>query len=551
MKDFIDGAAFCQMVLYAAASISLHKQAVNDLNVFPVPDGDTGTNMSLTMGAAAAELKKYAPEDIGKSAELAAGALLRGARGNSGVILSLLFRGFSRALKDKTAIDGKEFAAALGDGVAAAYNAVMKPAEGTILTVSRMAAKKAAEAAEADASMESVLTETISAAAAALEETVEQNPVLKKAGVIDAGGKGFVLILEGMLSALQGRPLPQAQEAPARKRQADFSDFSKEDILFGYCTEFIASRETKKPVSQLREFLSRTGDSLVLAEDDQIIKVHVHTNNPGAILEEAMTYGPLLTVKVENMRQQHTEIMEEAEGKPSSAQPEPRRDRLVSFPEKRYGFVSVCAGEGISSVFQDLGCDGIVKGGQTMNPSTEDILKEIDRTPAETVYVLPNNKNIIMTAQQCLPLTEKHIVVLPTKTIPQGITAMLSVDADADEETNTAEMTEAFQRVKTIQITYAARDSVFDGSAISEKDYIALIDNALFGTDKDLSALFSRLVSHIAAEPSEFITIYYGEHVAEADALAVSQQFSNACPSAEVSLLNGGQPVYYYLISVE
>lgn len=544
MREYIDGAAFCQMVLYAAASISSQKQTVNDLNVFPVPDGDTGTNMSLTMGAAAAELEKHTPQEIGKAAELAADALLRGARGNSGVILSLLFRGFSRALKDKSTIDGRDFAAALGDGVAAAYNAVMKPAEGTILTVSRCSAKRAAESAETNPAVEYVLEETIRTANTALDETINQNPVLKKAGVIDAGGKGFVIILEGMLAALRGEPLPQTEETAPEKKRADFSGFSKEDITFGYCTEFIASRKTGKSVPQLREFLNKMGNSLVLVDDDKIIKVHVHTNNPGAVLEEALTYGPLLTVKVENMRQQHSEILEEAAD-------EPQPERIVAPPEKKYGFVSVCAGDGIAAVFNDLGCDGIISGGQTMNPSTEDILKEIDRTPAEIVYVLPNNKNIIMTAQQCLPLTEKHVVVLPTRTVPQGIAAMLAVNADADEETNTAEMTKAFGHVKTIQITYAARDSVFDGFSISEKDYIALLDDALFGTDKDLSSLLSRLASHIGDGSAEFITIYYGEHVSAEDAAAVSDQFTAACPGAEVSLLEGGQPVYYYLISVE
>lgn len=544
MVDYIDGAAFRQMLLYAAASIQAQKQMVNDLNVFPVPDGDTGTNMSLTMSAAAAELKKHTPQEVGKAAEIAAGALLRGARGNSGVILSLLFRGFSRALKDKAVIDGREFAAALGDGVAAAYNAVMKPAEGTILTVSRRSAKQAAEEAEKNPAAEAVLDETVRAAKIALAETIHQNPVLKKAGVIDAGGKGYVIILEGMLSALRGEAVPVAEAAAPEKERADFAEISGADIRFGYCTEFIAARRTQKSIPLLREFLNRMGDSLVLVDDEEILKVHVHTNNPGAVLEEALTYGPLLTVKVENMREQHSGLLREA-GEETAP------ERRIAPPEKKYGFVSVCAGDGIAAVFRDLGCDGIISGGQTMNPSTEDILKEIDRTPAEIVYVLPNNKNIIMTAQQCQPLSDKRVVVLPTRTIPQGIAAMLAAETEADEETNTAEMTEAFGRVKTLQVTYAARDSVFDGFSINEHDYLALTDEGLFGTDKDLAALFARLAAHIAENPVEFITIYYGENVTAEDAARVSDQFTAACPGAEVSLLEGGQPVYYYMISVE
>jgi DAK2 domain fusion protein YloV len=545
MKEFIDGAAFRQMIQYAASSINLHKQVINDLNVFPVPDGDTGTNMSLTIGAAATELNKQDTEDVGKAAEVTANALLRGARGNSGVILSLLFRGMSKSLKGKPTVDGREFAEALNAGVAAAYNAVMKPAEGTILTVSRRCAKRAEEAAEENAAAEFVLEAAIETGKKALAETMHQNPVLKKAGVIDAGGKGYLIILEGMLSALRGEaPLETLEETAqtwaAPREKADFGQFGQEEITFGYCTEFIASKASPKPVEPLRAFLNGMGDSLVLVDDDEIIKVHVHTNNPGQVLEEALKYGPLLTVKVENMREQHSEILEDAE-----------EEWRVAPAEKQYGFVAVCAGDGLAAVFADLGCDGVINGGQTMNPSTEDILKKIENTPAEVVYVLPNNKNIIMAAEQCVPLATKKVIVIPTRTVPQGIAAMLAVDPDAEEEMNTNEMLQAMEQVKTIQITYAARDSAFGGFDIAEHDYLALFDDALFGTSKNLSELISQLTDRVLQEDAQFITVYYGENVSEQDAQGVADQFSAACPQVEVSILKGGQPVYYYMISVE
>ncbi len=549
MKEFIDGVLYCQMIQYAASSINLHKQVINDLNVFPVPDGDTGTNMSLTIGAAATELKKHAPTDVGKAAEITANALLRGARGNSGVILSLLFRGISKSLKGKVSIDGKIFAEALNAGVAAAYNAVMKPAEGTILTVSRLCAKRAEEAAEENNAAEFVLEAAIEAGETALAETIHQNPVLEKAGVIDAGGKGYLVILKGMLSALRGEsPLKMPEEEPQApsvpREKADFRQFDQGEIVFGYCTEFIASKAEPKSVEALRAFLNEQGDSLVLVDDDEMIKVHVHTNHPGKVLEEALKYGPLITVKVENMREQHSEILDEV----ASTSEE---EWNVAPAEKQYGFVAVCAGDGLEAVFADLGCDGIINGGQTMNPSTEDILKEIDRTPAEVVYVLPNNKNIIMAAEQCKPIAKKKVIVIPTRTVPQGIAAMLAVDPDAEEEMNTSEMLQAMEQVKTIQITYAARDSVFDGFNISEHDYLALFDDALFGTNKDLTVLVSQLTERVLQENAQFITVYYGEDVSEKDAQTVADQFVAACPEAEVTVLRGGQPVYYYMIAVE
>ena len=549
MKEYISGAELKSMFISAAASVDLNKQLINDLNVFPVPDGDTGTNMALTLGNAAKELQKT-PDDItvARCAEIAAAALLRGARGNSGVITSLLFRGFSKSVKEKETLNGTEFAVALTAGVEAAYKAVMKPAEGTILTVSRVSAETAVEACAETSDIENILDVTIVSAKAALEETVNQNPVLKKAGVIDAGGKGFVFILEAMKAAMLGQPVVaenQPEQVTEVREQATFSDFDEEDITFSYCTEFIVSRQNDRDPELLRTFLSGMGDSLVLVDDEEIIKIHVHTDNPGTAIQEGLKYGQLVTVKVENMRLQHTEkVMNESEM--SSAQ-----TRKIAPPEKKYGVVTVCAGEGIAAMFRDLGVDQIVFGGQTMNPSTEDILKMIDATPAEVVIVLPNNKNILMAAEQCKPLSEKQVVVIPTGTVPQGITAMLNLDPSAEVEDNVETMTSSIQNVTTMQVTYAARNSDFDGYAINAGDYLALCGGALFGTDQNIETLLEGLAGKALELGSEFVTIFYGEDTTEEEALRAGEIFSRVCPDAEVTLLSGGQPVYYYLISAE
>ena len=547
MIDIIDGALFQRMVVHAAASINAQKQSINELNVFPVPDGDTGTNMSLTIGTAAAEAKKKPATTVAQAAATNASALLRGARGNSGVILSLLFRGVSKALKDHDTADGVALATALHEGVSAAYKAVMKPAEGTILTVSRLAAKAAAEAAREQNSAEHVLEAAIAHGQEALAETINQNPVLKKAGVVDAGGKGFLIILQGMLDEMRGIPAPQGGEddAPKAKDKADFATFETGDITFGYCTEFICSRDNTKDPQLLRSFLNGMGDSLVLVDDDEIIKVHVHTNHPGRVLEEALTYGALLTVKIENMREQHTEILEEAK--------ETQEEAPGIVPaEKKYGVVAVCAGGGLASVFRDLGVDGIISGGQTMNPSTEDILREIARTPAETVFVLPNNKNIIMAAQQCVGLIEgREVVVIPTRTVPQGISTLLVMDPEGPVQDNVDAMTEAMSHVHTSEVTYAARNSDFDGFAIQEGDYMALSDGQLFGTAKSMEELLENLAQAETQQTAEFINIFYGEDVDEESAGKALALFQRLCPNAEITLLSGGQPVYYYMISAE
>ena len=563
MRQTIDAAAFQQMVIHAAAAISVEKQQVNDLNVFPVPDGDTGTNMSLTIAAAAGEMKKKSYDTVGQAAQATASALLRGARGNSGVILSLLFRGFAKAIKDRETMDGRDLAIALDFGVAAAYKAVMKPAEGTILTVSRMAAARAAGTAREDNCAEAVLAAAIEEGQAALADTVNQNPVLKKAGVVDAGGKGFLIILQGMLDQLQGKPIPELSEEEPEEEKADFVALSAEEITFAFDTVFIVRKPSPHVnLEPFRTYLNGIGDSLVIGEDDEAFKVHVHTNIPGAALTEAQKYGTLELAKIENMRTQaedlaagrhvqSTDDLEAVEEELENQGCAPAQP-VKAAPEKEYGYVAVCAGAGLEAVFRDLGVDGIISGGQTMNPSTEDILREIDRTPAHVVYVLPNNKNIIMAAEQCVRLCEdKTVVVLPTKTVPQGIAAMLAVDPDAGREELTQIMTEAAQRVRTAEITYAARDSDFDGFAIKEGDYLALMEHQLFGTDRDLDALLDRLARSEDIQSAEFLSIFYGEDVTEEQAQEAAQKFTAACPNAEVNLLPGGQPVYYYMISAE
>ena len=555
MTERINGGAFKQMVLFGAACITAQKQAINDLNVFPVPDGDTGTNMSLTIQTAAAELRKSEPASVGEAAKITASALLRGARGNSGVILSLLFRGMSKSCKNLNEMDGAQLAAAMTDGVTTAYSAVMKPAEGTVLTVSRLAAARAVEAAGENNNAEYVLAEAIKAGYVTLEETIEMNPVLKKAGVVDAGGKGYLIVLEGMLRALQGEAVPEVEDTPEQEK-ADFGMISDEEITFTYDTVFIVRKTSELSLEPLRAYLSSIGDCLVIGEDDDAFKVHVHTDTPGDAITESQKYGTLELAKIENMRTQHEEVA--AGRKAQSAddldavEEELESGETVAAPEKRYGFLAVCAGDGLAATFHDLGVDRIVSGGQTMNPSTEAILQEINRTPSEVVFVLPNNKNITMAAQQCVGLTEKEVIVVPTATVPQGITAMMHVDLDEqDPQVMAQTMIEAASQVTTAQITYAARDSDFDGFAINEGDYLALVDGKLFGTDREIGVLLTKLADLAAEKDGEFITVFTGEGVSDEETAATEELFTSACPGAEVTMLPGGQPVYYYIISIE
>ena len=541
MRQTINGGDLRRLIISAAAAIEINKQKLNELNVFPVPDGDTGTNMAMTINTAAVDLRKTEDPALDKAAKTAASAMLRGARGNSGVILSLLFRGMSNKLKGCEVCDGVLWAEALQEGVDAAYKAVMKPAEGTILTVARLAAAKAQEAARENNYFEFVHEAAIAEAQVALANTVNQNPVLKKAGVVDAGGKGWLIVLEAMLSALRGEDIVAPEGGEEVKDAADFGDFDTEDITFTYCTEFIISRENDKDPEKLRDYLATLGDSLVLVDDEEIIKVHVHTNDPGAALHAAVNYGSFVTVKIENMRLQHTEkVMSEQELEPKIAE-----------PEKALGVVSVCAGDGLADVFCNLGVDGIISGGQTMNPSTQDILEAVNKVPAETVFVLPNNKNIIMAAEQVNDLTPKNVIVIPSKTVPQGITAMLNFNPDGTIGENTEALTESLATVDTMQITYAARNSDFDGYDIHEGDYLALYGSALFGTSQDIRVLLKSLAEKVRDDGKEYVTIYYGADVKEKHAQRAADIFAEICPDADVNLLCGGQPVYYYLISAE
>ena len=563
MNEQITGALFKRMVFHGAAVITAQKQAINDLNVFPVPDGDTGTNMSMTIGTAVTELRKSEPATVEQAASVTASALLRGARGNSGVILSLLFRGLSKALKGRETADAAAFAAAMQEGVSAAYKAVMKPAEGTVLTVSRLAAKQAVDTAAAgETDLERVLEDAIRVGYAALAQTTEMNPVLKKAGVVDAGGKGYLLILDGMLAELRGEPMPETEAGESREEKADFATMAAEDITFAFDTVFIV-RKAMADISlePLRTYLNSIGDSLVIGEDDEAFKVHVHTNIPGNALNEAQKYGTLELAKIENMRTQaddlaagkHVQSTDDLDAVEAELESVPAEETpAVAAPEKPYGFLAVCAGDGLAAVFRDLGADGVVSGGQTMNPSTESILEGVNKIPAETVFVLPNNGNIIMAAQQCAALTEKQVVVIPTKTVPQGITAMMNVDFDApDAQTITDAMTGSLSSVTTAQITYAARDSDFDGFAIKEGDYLALEEGKLFDTDDSLDTLLHKLAEDAAGREASFISLYFGEDVQEADAQKAGALFEEVCPGAEVAVLSGGQPVYYYIISME
>ena len=559
MNDKITGALFKQMVLHGAAAITAQKQAINDLNVFPVPDGDTGTNMSMTIAAAVTELRKAEPPTVDKAASITASALLRGARGNSGVILSLLFRGLSKALKGCESADAAAFANALQEGVSAAYKAVMKPAEGTVLTVSRLAAARAVEVAAEESDLEVVLEEALKTGYEALSQTTDMNPVLKKAGVVDAGGKGYLLILEGMLAEMRGEPMPETAEDEPAQEKADFAALSDEEITFTFDTVFIVRKANPDvDLQPLRDYLNSIGDSLVIGEDDESFKVHVHTDIPGNALNEGQKYGILELAKIENMRTQyedlaagkHVQSTDDLEGHLHA--PESDAPAAPAEPEKPYGFLAVCAGDGLAAVFKDLGADYVVSGGQTMNPSTESLLEGVEKIPAENVFILPNNSNIIMAAQQCAALTDKKVHVIPSKTVPQGITAMMNVDFEAESAEAIAEaMTASLGSVTTAQITYAARNSDFDGFDIHEGDYLALQEGKLFGTDTSIEVLLEKLAREALEQEASFISVYFGSDVTEEDANAAAEIFGRVCPEAEIAVLSGGQPVYYYIISME
>lgn len=546
----ITGQLLRDAFISGANHITNHKQEVDELNVFPVPDGDTGTNMSMTINAAARELERLDSPTVSLTADKAAAALLRGARGNSGVILSLLFRGFSKGLKDKITANGVDIAEALTSGVESAYKAVMKPTEGTILTVARVASEKATELARQTNDPVEIFECILKTAEETLATTPDILPVLKKAGVVDAGGKGLVLIFEGMLSVLRDGKMISSEAAQEKKSEAVKGNAAAEfdgEITFTYCTEFIVNKapDAKSPVA-LRAYLESIGDSAVVVDDDNIIKVHVHTDNPGNAIQEGLKYGYLTNMKIDNMREQHETKAYEAK---KSAQ---ENDYQPVDPEKAYGFVAVAAGQGLQSLFTDLGVDKVVSGGQTMNPSTEDILSAIHATPAETVFVLPNNKNIIMAAEQAAKLADRRVCVLQTRTIPQGLTAMLAFDPDATYTDNRVNMTNAFAEVQTGQITFAARDSDYDGHSIKQGEILGLENGKLAFTEKDITKAVYKLIKSLVKRDSSFVTMIYGADVSDAQAEKAYEAISAKLgDSVEINLINGGQPVYYYIVSVE
>lgn len=536
----INGITFRDMLISAANNIENKKQAINDLNVFPVPDGDTGTNMSLTMGYAKKELQNSNDNSIGNVSEKLASALLKGARGNSGVILSLLFRGFAKELKGLENANGEDITRALTSGVKAAYSAVMKPTEGTILTVARLSAEYGTEMAKKTSNIIEIFDEIKRSADETLQKTPDMLPVLKQANVVDAGGKGLVVIFDGMLSVLKENTIINLlDKAEATSQKANFASFNVEDIKFAYCTEFIIKKNIGAEGRNLEATLHKLGDSVVFVEDAEIIKIHVHTNNPGKVLESSIVFGSLINIKIDNMKEQHNGITEGT-----------KEERTIAEPVNNFGFVVISAGDGLSAVFKDLGADSIVEGGQTMNPSTEDILAAIDLTPAKTVFVLPNNKNIILAAKQAVPLSDKNIVVIETKTIPQGISAMLEYNPETTTEENEKAMNEALLRVKTGQVTFAARDSVFDGQKITEGEILGLVENKVKIISKDIEECAVNLTTDLSKDGANFVSVFYGADISEEQANSLKEKLEPLV-NCEINILRGGQPIYYYIISVE
>ena len=550
----INGNTLRDAYLSGANHITNNKQLIDELNVFPVPDGDTGTNMSMTINNAVKELSRLNGATVAEVSDTAASAFLRGARGNSGVILSLLFRGFSKGLKGKETMDGKDFVTSLGLGVDAAYKAVMKPTEGTILTVARVAYEKA-KAADSDDFM-TAFDVAFEGAKEALASTPELLPVLKKAGVVDAGGQGFLTVLEGMRSVFADGVVIKSDLQPAKvAEKTEYRNAAAEyetEITFTYCTEFIVNKDGDKDARLLRAYLETIGDSAVVVDDDNIIKVHVHTDHPGNAIEKGLTFGSLVNLKIENMRDQHERAKHDNNQRKEVNTDSKGNTYSPVKKENKYGFVSVCVGDGIEQLFYDLGVDNLVSGGQTMNPSTDDILRAIELTPAETVFVLPNNKNIIMAAEMAVPLSTRNVIVLPTKTVPMGVSAMVAFDPDADTDTNAVNMKNAAEQVSTGQVTFAARDSDFDGFKIKKGDILAMENGKLSFTEQDFMRATVKLTRSMCKKDTSFVTLYYGESVSEEQAESVRNVLENKLGSdIEITAIRGGQPIYYFIISVE
>lgn len=545
----LTGKLFRDAVISGANNIANNRAAVDELNVFPVPDGDTGTNMSMTIGNALPELKAAGDGiSAGDAAKLTASAMLRGARGNSGVILSLIFRGLSKGLAGQAEADAKMLSDAFKLGVDAAYKSVMKPTEGTILTVVREAWENTKDLAQEGGDAAEFLAKFIEEGEKSLANTPELLPALKKAGVVDAGGKGLLVILSGMQQVISGGGMIRSEEEtkPSAPAAVAAAGAAQEDIKFAYCTEFIVNKKPgAKDATALRAFLETIGDCVVVVDDDDIIKVHVHSNHPGKAIEEGIKFGELTKMKMENMREQHHNIIKADEAV--------QKNRKVPVkPEKDFGFVAVAAGAGIEALFRDLGADSVVRGGQTMNPSTEDILEAIGQTPANNVFVLPNNKNIIMAAEQAVSLADRNVCVLQSRSIPQGITALMNFDPGADFVTNRSNMTDALDRVQSGQITFAVRDSEYDGHKIKQGEILAMDNGKIVFTEKDVTKALVKLTKRLVNSSSSFITVMYGSDVSDEAANAAYEQLrARISDSIDINLVNGGQPVYYYIISVE
>lgn len=555
----IDGKLFARMIQQGANHLAANAKYVDSLNVFPVPDGDTGTNMNLSMSSGAKEVRQNFSEHVGELGKAFSKGLLMGARGNSGVILSQLFRGFGKAIENKETLNAQDLAAAFQAGVETAYKAVMKPVEGTILTVARESAQKAVETAAKTDDIITVMEETVKEAKASLERTPDLLPVLKEVGVVDSGGQGLVFVLEGFLAELKGIQLTEIPEKEVSMEQlvkqehhkSVQSYLSTEDIEFGYCTEFMVKLDHEKlgkPFSEekFRNDISRFGDSLLVISDDEIVKVHIHTERPGDVLNFGQQFGELINLKIENMRQQHTAILE------ADQQPASESVRIQApAKEKEYGFVTVSMGSGIKKLFTSIGVDQVIEGGQTMNPSTEDIVKAIEEVNARKIFVLPNNKNIILAAEQARDMTEKEVIVIPTRSVPQGISAILAFNPSADIETNTEAMIEALEHVKSGQVTFAVRDTKIDGLTIKKDDFIGILDGDIITAHPDLLEASKELIRHMLDEDSEILTVIVGENV-EQDVVDTIETFvEEQFPDVEIEIHEGNQPLYPFILAVE
>ena len=559
MNNTINAAMLKKAFVAGALNLDKNKEYINELNVFPVPDGDTGTNMTLTILSAKREVEAVSDSDMSGIARAMSTGSLRGARGNSGVILSQLLRGFSKKIADEKELDVHVIADAFQKAVETAYKAVMKPKEGTILTVAKGVATKARECADADVSLEQFCEDVIAHGNEVLDRTPEMLPVLKEAGVVDSGGKGLMVVLQGAVDALTGKVVvDETMTAPVVKKTvtgASSNDISTADIKFGYCTEFIINLE--KPFDEdeedkLKAYLESIGDSIVCVAFDGIVKIHVHTNHPGQAFEKGLTYGYLSNMKVDNMRLEHNErLMTSADKEEAEKQEEIRRKKQEK-PSKECGFIAVSMGDGLKDLFVELGVDYVIEGGQTMNPSTDDILKAVETTPAETVFVLPNNKNIIMAAEQCIPISTRRVIVIHTRTIPQGISAMLAYDPDTEDEANAIEMQKATEKIATGQVTFAARDSDFDGHSIKKGEILAMLGGKISFVENDVDKSVLKLLKQMIKRDSQFVTVIYGEDVSEEQAALLEEQIRQKYGAkTEITVINGGQPIYYYIISVE